>query len=182
MLSDGVRQLMEVRAASALGMSASLRTASCSLRNRNTTRWWQPPRCGGGVYIATLIWNGVRPEDQARTTYGSAGTAFHTSSTTRPCCLHGSSSSWRKIEFVKKLETVVPYLVGVPKRNGKLSTETFCPTDEFSMDTLIAHIKRTAARVESGDPPRQSVRRSGHAAGAQRQDALQIRQRELAHG
>jgi hypothetical protein len=48
MLSDGVRQLMEVRAASALGMSASLRTASCSLRNRGTTRWW----------LLTVVWGG----------------------------------------------------------------------------------------------------------------------------
>jgi hypothetical protein len=45
-------------------------------------------------------------------------------------CMGLSTKLWRKIErFVKKLETVVPYLVGVPKRNGKLSTETFCLTD-----------------------------------------------------
>jgi hypothetical protein len=89
---------------------------------------------------------------------------------------------WRKIEFVKKLETVVPYLVGVPKRNGKLSTETFCPTDEFSMDTLIAHIKRTAARVESGDPHDRACGGLAMLQARNAQDALQIRQRELRRG
>jgi hypothetical protein len=63
---------------------------------------------------------------------------------------------------------VVPYLVGVPKRNGKLSTETFCLTDRVQHGHAHRAHQTCTAESSLGTLTTERAESLCHAAGAQR--------------
>jgi hypothetical protein len=153
-LSDGVRQLMELSCQAHAGAHhCGQRAAHVAQQRHNTLvaahlRWW------GGVHRhAHLEWDTRR----SGTGRHMGAAAFHTSLTTEPCCLHGS---FHQAVAQDRVCQEVGDCGSIPGRRSQAQwEEALSLPEEFSMDTLIAHIKRTAAEVESGDPHQQSVRR-----------------------
>lgn len=181
--ANSVRQLMEERAASVLAVERI--TADSELliaQNKHNALVAANPK-RGVVYIGTLVWNGVvyhkiGGSDDIQERAGALPREFNK---TFHFLWVKAYPNWRKIEGdVLELEPVKAMQIGIIKSGGQVSRETLKLTDEFSVDTLITHIKHVAARLASIAPSAEERAETIAILQAHiMQDSLQIRSREL---
>jgi phage anti-repressor protein len=182
--ADSVLKLMEERAASVLDIERINADRDLLVAQTQHDTFLTAYRGVDIVYIASLIWNDVKylkigscEDIVARV----PGLQRDFGKTLMIAWVY-PSKKFRDIErSVKRSKKVLPFKHGVPKKDGKLSTETFVHSAEFNLDTLSKIVKHIAHREDSIGPScEERAMDLAMLQARNTQDALQIRQRELA--